>query len=176
MGSDGDDQQCVDAARFQDHAPLPEFQAAAVFDLHRPYRITQIEVAQPTKLEDRIGGPTKLELRVARRPEVWEAPRPFEAHFPVTVKNATEPDTQRKAPYDRRHDRAWLSWRVDLPETRARWLRIDLRRVRPNSSISLGEVVIHAIFDGEIEAQVKSGGRILPVGTGRRWRVEPTTQ
>jgi hypothetical protein len=145
--------------------------SSVTFDLHRPYRIVRVEVSQPNKLEDRIGGPASLALHTAQKPNAWRQSAPFEPHFAVSLKDVTEPDTVAARRYDKRHDRAWLSWRAELPSPLARWLRIDLERVRDNSSLSLGEVVIWAIVEGEVVATIESGGRILPIAHGRRWTI-----
>ncbi len=153
-------------------------QANVTFDLHREYRIVRVEVTQPTKMEDRIGGPTQLTLHIGQQPNGLDTMYPFEASFAVSGKDYSEPDTPSNDPNDPRHGRAWLSWRVDLPETPARWLRIDLERTRPNSSISLGEVVITALFDGELEAEVQLDRRNIPINQGRQWNVplQPVAQ
>ena len=158
-------------------------EANVLFDLHREYRIVRVEIAQPSKMEDRIGGPTKSVLRLARRRDLFGEPQPFAATFAVSGKDYSEPDNPVNDTNDPRHNRAWLSWKVDLPESPARWLRIDLQRTRPNSSISLGEVVVTALFDGEIQAGIQLDGRRLPILEGTRWTVpsnppvrEPTSR
>lgn len=143
------------------------------FDLHRPYRIVRVEVAQPNKLEDRIGGPSRLQLRAAKVRDQWGEPLSFTSSFATELRNVTEPDTVDKRQYDKRHDRAWLSWSARLPEaTMARWLELELQRVRNNSSISLGEVVIWAEFDGAIRATVETADSRLRVRNGIRWVVQ----
>ena len=143
------------------------------FDLHRPYRIVRVEVAQPNKLEDRIGGPSRLQLRIAKERDQWSEPLSFSSSFATELRNVTEPDTVDKRRYDKRHDRAWLSWSAKLPEaTTARWLELVLQRVRNNSSISLGEVVIWAEFDGGIRATVETADSRLRVRNGSRWDVQ----
>ena len=72
---------------------------------------------------------------------------------------------------DRRHTRAWLSWTVEPVDQKARWLRIRLQRVHEESSISLGEVVIWGRFDGEVQAALSQGDRILRVRQGKRYRI-----
>jgi hypothetical protein len=140
--------------------------------LHRPYRVTRVEVAAPNKLEDRVGGPADLQLRTAEKMGDWSESRGFDAMFSVALRNVTEPDTIRRSPYDKRHDRAWLSWSAELPDgKKSRWVQIDMNRVRKNSSLSLGEVVIWAIFEGEIQAAVRSGEKLLRIDTVGRWTV-----
>ena len=142
------------------------------FDLHRRFRIVRVEVAQPNKLEDRIGGPARLQLRTARKQGGWDEPQSFKPIFVTELKNVSEPDTADPRRYDKRHDRAWLSWSAELPAvTRARWLRLELERVRENSSISLGEVAIWAVFEGEIRAAVEIEDKRLRIGQGSRWNV-----
>ncbi len=136
-------------------------QASVLFDLHREYRIARVEIAQPTKLEDRLGGPTQLQLQLGRQIGAWETSQPFEANSPIGGKDDSELDTPANDRPDPRHNRAWLSWKVDVPVTPARWLRIEMQRLRENSSISLGEVVVWAHFDGEVQAGIQSGGRSL---------------
>ena len=150
--------------------------ARVIFDLHRAYRVVRVELAQPTKMEDRMGGPTKLQFSLAQTPGTWGAARPFAANFSVTGKDYSEPDSPASDPHDPRHRRAWLSWRADVPGQSARWLRIDMQRLRENSSISLGEVVIWAVFDGEIEALIQTGERIVNINQGRRWTVPVASQ
>ena len=143
--------------------------ASVEFDLHRDWRIKRVEAAQPTKLEDRVGGPARLRLSLAtvqREPGKvadWKDVGEFQPSFAVSGRDYSEPDSPKKTKFDPRHNRAWLSWKVDLSPTFARQVRIDLQRQRPNSSLSLGEVVIHAIFDGQLDAQVQAGDRRIPV-------------
>jgi hypothetical protein len=141
------------------------------FDLHRPYRIVRVEISQPSKLDDRIGGPTNVTLYTAEKPDVWRQAPPFEPYFQVSLKDVTEPDTAAGRRFDKRHDRAWLSWRAELPGTTSRWLRLNMERIRENSSISLGEVSVWADFEGEVVATIQSGGKRLPIKKGRRWTV-----
>jgi len=155
--------------------PKTQGQVSVEFDLHRPYRIVRVEVAQPTKLEDRVGGPAELtaafakevlpdEELIRRTPTVrWSAALPLRATFPVQVGDASEPDNPPDPLSDPRHNRAWLSWKIDVPRIEACRIRLSATRVRPNSSISLGEVVFHALVDGDIHAQIKSGTSIMPL-------------
>lgn len=145
--------------------------SSVTFDLHRPLRLARVELSQSGKLEDRIGGPTNFVLSTALKQNSWSKAPPFKSYFSVTLKDVTEPDTTSVKQFDKRHDRAWLSWRVDLNATESRWLRLDLENVRPNSSISLGEVAIWAIFEGDIVAEIETGGKELPIRQGKSWEV-----
>lgn len=147
--------------------------AGVRFDLHRPYQIVRVELAQPAKMEDRTGGPAEMTLQLGEQPDSAERTYAFQPHFAVSGRDYSEPDNPKKKPYDPRHGRAWLSWRVEVPQTRSRWLTIDLQRTRPNSSLSLGEVVITADWDGELEADVRQNRQRLRVEGGRRWTVPP---
>jgi len=118
-------------------------------------------------LADRVGGPTGLRVSVASQEIVWQEPQALKPYFPITGTDYTEPDTPAKQTYDPRHARAWLSWRIDLPETSARWLRLEIKRTRRNSSISLGEVVVSAVWKGEMQASLKDGGHRIRVASGR---------
>jgi hypothetical protein len=164
--------------------PTSQSHASVDFDLHRPYRIVKVEVAQPTKLEERVGGPAELSVAFSREPptndttlgtatDSWSEPRRLLSTFPVHVGDASEPDNPSDAISDPRHNRAWLSWAIDVPRTEARRIRLSATRVRANSSISLGEVVIHAIVDGEVYAQIKSDGQIASLKTNRYTIVIP---
>jgi hypothetical protein len=146
-------------------------EANVVFDLHRPYRIVKVELAQPAKLEDRRGGPTELTLSTDQGKGDWRASRPFEANFAVAMKTNSEPGSHANPLNDPRHGRAWLSWRAQLPGEPVRRLRIEMRRVHRNSSISLGEAVVWGLFDGGVRAAVQLGGRKLRINKGRRWTV-----
>ena len=146
-------------------------QAAVTFDLHRDYRIVQVELSQPTKLEDRVGGPAKMLLRAGSKPDEWQTSTPFKAHFAVSGRDYSEPDNMPHDPNDPRHNRAWLSWRTDVPRMSARWLRIELERTRRDSVISLGEVIIWAVVGGEVEAALECDGKRIPIDAGRRWSI-----
>lgn len=143
--------------------PKTQKEVTVEFDLHRPYRIVKVEIAQPTKLEDRIGGPAELAVAFlnARGTELTAEPRRLLSTFPVHVADASEPDNERDAISDPRHNRAWLSWAIDVPSIEARRIRLSAALVRSNSAISLGEVVIHAIVTGEIQAKLTSGGKTV---------------
>lgn len=143
--------------------------AQAVFDLHRDYRVVRVTLAQPRKLEDRHGGPTRLRLLTRSHGGDWSEPKVFQSHFAVSPKGAIDPVPSSKI--DPRHNRAWLSWRVDLVGNAARWIKIELEREHQNSSISLGEVVVWAIFEGEVEAQIQQGNSNLKIRNGSRWVV-----
>ena len=145
-------------------APVDRFWAATVeFDLHRSYQIVKVEVAQPTKLEDRIGGPAELTVAFLNGTgsERTAETRRLLPTFPVHVADASEPDNVRDAISDPRHNRAWLSWAIDVPRVEARRIRLSAALVRPNSAISLGEVVIQAIVRGEVQAELTSGGETV---------------
>ncbi|MDC0934901.1 hypothetical protein OAS39_01350 [Pirellulales bacterium] len=144
-------------------------EAEVVFDLHRPYRITKVELAQPSKLEDRNGGPTDLIVDLAEKPEAWTTTPPPKSVFPIwSEKDADAPESFVQ---DKRHQRAWLSREVDSIDSDARWVRVRLQRIRPNSCLSLGQVVIWGVFDGDIQAAVKDGNAKRVVEEGFRFNV-----
>jgi len=145
-------------------------QAEVVFDLHQPYHITKVELSQPQKLEDRNGGPSLVELDLAIQPDQWIKSVPLESHF--SIKNFRDDDAPESFIQDKRHQRSWLAWVADKIDQPARWMRLRLQRVRPNSCLSLGEVVIWGRFSGDLQAALQAGGRQLLVGEGRRYRVE----
>ena len=144
-------------------------QAEVVFDMHRPYRITRVTLAQPTKLEDRRGGPTRLQLDLGLRRGEWERSLPFSADFRLSGSDYVKLPIEGID--DKRHTRAWLSWTTESIDQQARWLRIRLQRVHQESSISLGEVVIWGRFDGEVQAALSQENRILRVRQGKRYRI-----
>ena len=156
--------------------------ASAVFDLHRSYRVTRVEVSQPTKMEDRIGGPTHLELFTAAGHDDWESAGQFRGQFDIAARDVSEPDDNKPDDNkpdpaaeninDPRHKRGWLSWHVEDVDRNVRRLRIDLTRARGNSSLSLGEVVIWGRFNGELEAVIGTDDQSVEITSGRRYRVE----
>ncbi len=46
-----------------------------------------------------------------------------------------------------------------------------MKQVQPNSSISLGEVVIWSVFDGEVQASLHAGQKKVQIDRGKRWTV-----
>lgn len=141
-----------------------------VFDLHRPYHITKVEIAQPSKLEDRHGGPTQLEVGLAMEKDSWSSNVPLKAVFPVWTQKDEEP-IPRSFVQDKRHQRAWLSWTTGAIEKPARWVRVRLQRVRPNSHLSFGQVVISGYFDGEIKASLQDSNEMRMIAKGRKYLV-----
>ena len=141
------------------------------FDFHRDYRVVRVEMAQPRKLEDRHGGPTKLTIRTRPQDGEWSVAQTIRAHFEISEKGSDMVSPIPSSGIDPRHNRAWLSWRVDVTGSRARWVRIEMEREHENSSISLGEVVVWAAFDGEIEARLRVGNSDVGVREGRRWKI-----
>jgi len=138
-----------------------------IFDLHRCYHITKVLIAQPSKLEDRHGGPTQLEVNLAVEKDSWISSAPLKAVFSVWTQKDEEP-IPRSFVKDKRHQRAWLSWTTDAIDKPARWVRVQLKRVRPNSYLSLGQVVISGIFDGDIQASLQDGNEMRMIANGRR--------
>ncbi len=146
-------------------------QSAVLFDFHREYNVTRVEVAQPTKLEDRQGGPTELRLLLSRDSKDWSPAPSFRTSFPIAGRDYSEPDATKVDLQDPRHSRAWLSWVTNTGRTPARQIKIEMTRVRNNSSISLGEVVVWGIFEGEVQAALHLNGRPATVREGKRWNV-----
>jgi hypothetical protein len=145
-------------------------EAEVAFDLHRPYRIVKAAVAQPGKLEDRQGGPTLLHLDLGSASDRWDSSWPFVSDFRLSGSDYVK--TPALGVDDPRHQRAWLSWVASPSGKKARWLRIRMQRLRPKSSISLGEVVIWGHVEGEIVAAARIGHKALRIENGRRYHVE----
>ena len=57
-------------------------QAQVVFDLHREFQIERVEVAQPAKLEDRIGGPARMNVQLGRQRGQWGTPKDVRCALP----------------------------------------------------------------------------------------------
>ncbi len=149
-------------------------EAEVIFDLHRSYRIERVEVSQPGKLEDRVGGPTHLSLEVADVSGEWDSRIPVVSNFKLSGSDfEAPPEIGMTGIDDPRHKRAWLSWRTDPIGDRGRWVKIQLKRYRKRGSLSLGEVVIWGCFEGEIEASITQGQRKIEIGEGKTIRVPP---
>jgi len=155
-----------------------------LFDLHRPYRILRVAVSQPTELEDGHGGPSQMTLDLGDGAKEWTASMPFRADF--RLKPNYEPNTPPIGLEDGRHERAWLNWFADDVNLDARWLRIRLRRTLQSERnldgqgwpaninarvISLGEVLIWGLFNGQVQASLTDSGRRRAIRQGWRFAV-----
>ena len=145
-------------------------QAEVQIDLQRAYRLERVDIAQPFKLEDRVGGPTDLTLYVAHEPGAWGEPIGFYADPRMTPDTS---DTPPEAPPEKNQlTRAWLAWKSEPIHARARYLRLTLAKKRPNGSISLGEVVVWGRFDGEVEASLYDGDTRRDLGSTARFVID----
>ena len=143
--------------------------AEVVFDLHRSYKITKVAVSQPGKLEDRYGGPCQFTLALGQKEGEWETSLPFASNLCLSGSDYVEPPD--KGLEDERHLHAWLSYVVDEINQEARWLRVRMKLLRENASISLGQVAIWGEFNGEVQASLRAGDKTLSLGEGKRFNI-----
>lgn len=151
--------------------PATVGEATVVLDFHRDYALTRIELAQPRKLEDRHGGPSELTWQVRPQEGDWSVETALTAHFDVSQQGTSGGTQVVPNRLDPRHNRAWLSWRSDLPLLPARWVRLSLRESHPNVSLSVGELVVWAVYDGSGMATLKDGLRAIKIADGARWSI-----
>ena len=148
----------------------PEIDSAQVtFDLHRPYKIVEVALSQPAKLEDRVGGPTRSQLDLALQQDAWFRTAAFETDFRMSGSTGVEPPNQGFQ--DSRHGRAWINWRIENINQHARWLRIRMEKRLPDSSISLGEVLVRGRFNGDVQAAVTGAHGLRTIEQGKRFHV-----
>ena len=143
--------------------------AEVVFDLHRLYKITKVAVSQPGKLEDRYGGPCQFTLDLGQEEGEWETSRPFASDLRLSGNDHVEPPDEGLK--DERHLHAWLSYVMDEINQEERWLRIRMKLLRDNASISLGQVAIWGEFNGGVQASLREGDKTLFIGKGKRFDI-----
>ena len=93
--------------------PKSQPQAQVVFDFHRAYSIVRIEVAQPGKLEDRIGGPSELARGPFPRPERPRLDRSLVCSVPTYGPNSScyaRPSQSKFAMWQNPMQHAIRSW------------------------------------------------------------------
>lgn len=145
--------------------------AEVVLDLHRPYRITRVALSQPGKLEDSFGGPTRMGLDLGLNENEWTRSMPFVADLPLS--EGYKLNEQKVSIDDGQQGRAWVNWFAEDINQDARWLRIRLDRIpdEENVVISIGEVLIWAVFNGEVQASVIDGDDFRVIEQGKRFYV-----
>ena len=143
--------------------------AEVVFDLHRPYKITKVAVSQPGKMEDRHGGPCQFTLDLGREEGSWEASLPFGSDLRLSGSDHVEPPDEGLE--DERHLHAWLGYVVADINKEARWLRIQMKLLLENASISLGQVAVWGEFSGEVQASLREADKTLVIGAGKRFNI-----
>jgi hypothetical protein len=73
---------------------------------------------------------------------------------------------------DSRHGRAWLNWRIEDINQHARWLRMRIDKVKSNSCVSLGEVIVWGLFSGEVQATIMDDNGLRRIDQGKRFNVD----
>jgi hypothetical protein len=136
--------------------------AEVIFDLHREYKITRVELSQHRKLEDGFGGPTEVVLDMGMNENEWSHSIPFTT---LSTKHENKP--------------SWLNWFAEDINKQARWLRIRLDKIYKNTDngetpniISLGEVMIWGEYNGEIQTTIKDGDDYRLIRNGKSFKVE----
>lgn len=143
--------------------------AEVVFDLHRLYKITKVAVSQPGKLEDRYGGPCQFTLDIGQKEGEWETSLPFASDLRLSGSDHVEPPDEGLN--DERHLHAWLSYIVEEINQETRWLRIRMKLLRDNASISLGQVAIWGEFNGGVQASLREGDKTLLIDKGKQFNI-----
>jgi hypothetical protein len=144
--------------------------AEVVFDLGRSFSVERVILSQPYKLEDRVGGPSTRFVSLSNKPGVWTDDFAFQADMSMSGDDASH--SKGKVEVDPVYHRAWLAWKTDSIRQNARWLRLLLDRTKPNSSISLGEVVIWGQFEGAIEAYIYDDSRRIAIDSGHQYVIK----
>jgi hypothetical protein len=136
--------------------------AEVIFDLHRDYKITRVELSQHRKLEDGFGGPTEVVLDMGMNENEWSHSIPF-----TTL--STKPENKP----------SWLNWFAEDINNQARWLRLRFDKIYKNTEngetpniISLGEVMIWGEYNGEIQTTIKDGDDYRLIRNGKSFKVE----
>jgi hypothetical protein len=160
--------------------------AEVIFDLHRNYHISKVALSQPGKLEDGSGGPTDVALDIGTGENEWIESKPFIADMRFT--DDYQAGSATIGIDDSRQGRAWLNWFADDIDQQTRWLRIRLDRKldketaevvkqygtvpgAPDMTMSLGEVMIWGLFNGEIQASLVDGNNYRLIREGKRYTV-----
>jgi hypothetical protein len=138
--------------------------AEVVFDLHRPYKITKVAVSQPAKLEDRYGGPCRFTVDIGKKENEWEM------SLPIRISGSDDVELSDKE-REQCINHAWLGYVVDEINRKTRWLRIRMKLLRPNASISLGQVAIWGEFNGAVQVSLREGDKTLIIGKGKRFSI-----
>ena len=127
-------------------------------------------------------------LDIGTKKDEWTDSEPFIADMRYT--DDYQAGSTTVSIDDSRQGRAWLNWFAEDIDRKTRWLRIRLDRKvdsetaeilkkygtvpgAPDRTISLGEVMIWGLFNGEIQASLIDGNHYRLIRQGKRYVVPP---